>query len=502
MRKKRYCLYLSRPLAHQLERVASLRHGSKSALLEEALRKSLEPEQVPGVEEGLVRRLNELHRAVSAIARDQTVLNETTALFVRYMLAVTPPLPDSDQEPARLTGRNASTCSSPRSASASPETVSTRPRCSGPCRSTSRICSPLHPAAAHQGASSISSPSAPTAGRPNRRRAAAMPELFAHAAAEVAEGRRRQMLRTAFGPAIAAALADPTVIEVMANPDGKLWIESVPAGRRDSGRRLGAAEAERIIRLVAAHVRREVTATAPIVSAELPETGERFEGVMPPVATAPCFSIRKPAQVLCRLADYVAARIMTPPQAQLLRQAVTDRRNIVVVGGTSSGKTTLVNALLAEVASLGERVLILEDTRELQCAAQDVVALRTKPGVASLADLVRSTLRLRPDRIIVGEVRGPEALDMLKAWNTGHPGGLTTVHANSGRGALLRLEQLVQEAVVTVPRALIAEAIDLIVFLAGRGTSRRVESLIEVQGVDAGGDYLLKPLAPPVLHVV
>jgi type IV secretion system protein VirB11 len=198
----------------------------------------------------------------------------------------------------------------------------------------------------------------------------------------------------------------------------------------------------------------------------------------------------------------VAARIMTPPQAQLLRQAVTDRRNIVVVGGTSSGKTTLVNALLAEIASLGERVLILEDTRELQCAAQDVVALRTKPGVASLADLVRSTLRLRPDRIIIGEVRGPEALDMLKAWNTGHPGGVTTVHANSGRGALLRLEQLVQEAVVTVPRALIAEAVDLIVFLAGRGGSRRVESLIEVQGLDAGGDYLLKPLAPPVLHVV
>ena len=154
-----------------------------------------------------------------------------------------------------------------------------------------------------------------------------MPDLFAHAASQEAEGRRRQMLRTAFGPTIAAALADPTVIEVMANPDGRLWIESVPAGRRDSGQRIAAAEAERIIRLVAAHVRREVTDRAPIVSAELPETGERFEGVMPPVATAPCFSIRKPAQVLYRLQDYVAQRIMTPPQAQLLRQAVTDRRN-------------------------------------------------------------------------------------------------------------------------------------------------------------------------------
>ena len=176
--------------------------------------------------------------------------------------------------------------------------------------------------------------------------------------AEEAQGRRRQMLRTAFGPTIAAALADPTVIEVMVNPDGKLWIERAGIGRKFTGEHVGAAEAERIIRLVAAHVRREVTDKSPIVSAELPETGERFEGVMPPVATAPCFSIRKPAQVLYRLSDYVAARIMAPPQAQLLRQAVTDRRNIVVVGGTSSGKTTLVNALLAEVASLGERVLI------------------------------------------------------------------------------------------------------------------------------------------------
>ncbi|MGD9512275.1 MAG: P-type conjugative transfer ATPase TrbB [Geminicoccaceae bacterium] len=308
------------------------------------------------------------------------------------------------------------------------------------------------------------------------------------------------MLRTAFGPTIAAALADPAVIEVMANPDGKLWIESVPAGRRDSGERIAAAEAERIIRLVAAHVRREVSDKAPIVSAELPETGERFEGVMPPVAPAPCFSIRKPAQVLYRLQDYMTARIMTPPQAQLLREAVKDRRNILVVGGTSSGKTTLVNALLAEVATLGERVVILEDTRELQCAADDVVSLRTKPSVATLADLVRSTLRLRPDRIIVGEVRGPEALDMLKAWNTGHPGGLTTVHANSAAAGLYRLEQLVQEAVVTVPRALIVEAIDIVVFLSGRGASRRVETLLEVTSLDASGEYVLRPLGRPVLQ--
>jgi type IV secretion system protein TrbB len=325
---------------------------------------------------------------------------------------------------------------------------------------------------------------------------------FALPLAEEAQGRRRQMLRTAFGPTIAAALADPTVIEVMVNPDGKLWIERAAIGRRFTGERLGAAEAERIIRLVAAHVRREVTDKSPIVSAELPETGERFEGVMPPVAAAPCFSVRKPADVLYRLSDYVSARIMSGVQAKALALAVAERKNILVVGGTSSGKTTLVNALLAEVAALDERVVILEDTRELRCAAADCVALKTKPGVATLADLVRSTLRLRPDRIVVGEVRGPEALDMLKAWNTGHPGGITTVHANSAHAGLYRLEQLVQEAVVTVPRNLIVEAIDIVVFLAGRGPGRRVETLLEVTSLDAEGEYVLRPLGRPVLTSV
>jgi type IV secretion system protein VirB11 len=320
--------------------------------------------------------------------------------------------------------------------------------------------------------------------------------------AEEAQGRRRQMLRTAFGPTIAAALADPTVIEVMVNPDGKLWIERAAVGRRFSGERVGSAEAERIIRLVAAHVRREVTDKTPIVSAELPGTGERFEGVMPPVAPAPCFAVRKPADVLYRLGDYVSARIMSGAQAKVLALAVAERKTILVVGGTSSGKTTLVNALLAEVAGLDERVVILEDTRELRCAAADCVALRTKPGVASLADLVRSTLRLRPDRIVVGEVRGPEALDMLKAWNTGHPGGITTVHANSAAAGLCRLEQLVQEAVVTVPRSLIVEAIDIVVFLAGRGLSRRVETLLELTDLDDNGEYVLRPLDRPTLHPV
>ena len=319
---------------------------------------------------------------------------------------------------------------------------------------------------------------------------------------EEARMRRRQMLLTAFGPTIEAALDDPSVIEVMVNPDGKLWLDRFDVGRIDTGILINPAEVERIIRLVAAHMRGEVHEGAPIVSAELPETGERFEGLLPPVALAPCFAIRKPAEVIYQLSDYVEAGIMLPLQAKTLSEAVIDRKNIVVVGGTSSGKTTLVNALLAEVADTNDRVIILEDTRELNCAAQDVVSLRTKPGVAALGDLVRSTLRLRPDRIIVGEVRGPEALDMLKAWNTGHPGGITTIHANSDRAGLYRLEQLIQEAVITVPCRLIADAIDILVFIEGRGAARKVRTISEVTGLDANGDYQLTQLTPVHLNKV
>lgn len=322
-----------------------------------------------------------------------------------------------------------------------------------------------------------------------------------------AQERRRAMLRTAMGPVIAAALADPAVVEVMVNPDGVLRLDRLGEGRIDTGARLAPAEIERIIRLVASHVRTEAHAGSPVISAELPArddglAGERFEGLLPPVATAPCFAIRKPAAKVYTLEDYIADRIVMPIQADALRKAVRHRSNLLIAGGTSSGKTTLVNALLAEIAGLDERVILIEDTRELQCAAADCVALRTRTGVVSMADLVRSTLRLRPDRIIVGEVRGGEALDMLKAWNTGHPGGIATVHANSARSALYRLEQLVQESVFTVPRRLIAEAIDLVVFIQGRGTGRRIETIAEVTGLDGNGDYAVTDLAPHQLHAM
>jgi len=308
--------------------------------------------------------------------------------------------------------------------------------------------------------------------------------------------RRVRMLRTAMGPVIAKALEDPDVVEIMLNPDGSLWIDRLSSGRSPMGVQLSAADGERIIRLVAAHVRAEVHAGKPLLSAELPETGERFEGALPPVTPAPAFALRKRAVGVIGLDDYVADGILVAAQAAFLRQAVHDRLNLLIAGGTSTGKTTLANALLAEIATTGDRVIILEDTVELQCAARDHVPLRTRAGVVSMAELVRSTLRLRPDRIIVGEVRGGEALDLLKAWGTGHPGGIATVHAGSAEGALLRLEQLILEVAVTPPRALIAEAVNVIVYIAGRGRARRIQDIARVVGFDEHG-YRLTPQPPP-----
>ena len=314
--------------------------------------------------------------------------------------------------------------------------------------------------------------------------------MSGHAEAQSRE-RRRSMLRTAMGPAIAAALTDPMVVEVMVNPDGSLRLDRLGEGRVDTGVAFEPAEVERLIRLVASHVRTEVHAGNPVVSAELPESGERFEGLLPPVASAPCFAIRKPAARIHTLDDYIADRILSPEQASALRDAVAERRNLLIAGGTSSGKTTLANALLAEMATADERIILIEDTRELQCAAPDCVALRTKPGVVSLADLVRSTLRLRPDRIIVGEVRGGEALDMLQAMNTGHDGSLTTAHANTPRDLISRLEVMVMISGMDLPvqaiREQVASAVDIVVqqtrFSDG---SRRVVNITEITGVEGG----------------
>ncbi|MYD94698.1 MAG: P-type conjugative transfer ATPase TrbB [Chloroflexi bacterium] len=308
------------------------------------------------------------------------------------------------------------------------------------------------------------------------------------------------MLRTAMGPEVSGALGNPHILEVTVNPDGRLWLDHAIQGRVDTGICLGPAAVERIVRLVASQAGRASGPGHPIVSAELPATGERFEGVLPPVTRDACFSIRRPAGRVIVLDAYVENGALSPAQAALLREAVRSRRNIVVAGGASSGKTTLANALLHEMRDLGHRVVLLEDTRELVCDTADCVALRTQPGHVTLSDLLRSTLRLRPDRIVVGEVRGPEALALVKAWNTGHPGGLATLHANSAAAALARLEQLIQEAAAAVDRRLVTEAVDLVVFVARQGTRRRVESLLAVHGLAADGSYAFRDLGADPDH--
>jgi type IV secretion system protein VirB11 len=197
------------------------------------------------------------------------------------------------------------------------------------------------------------------------------------------------------------------------------------------------------------------------------------------------------------LERYIEDGMMTAAQAGLLVRAVRERQNILIAGGTSTGKTTLANALLAEIAATGDRVLVLEDTVELQCAARDHVPLRTRQGVVSMTELVRSSMRLRPDRVVVGEVRGAEALDLIKVWGTGHPGGIATIHAGSALGALLRLEQLILEVAVNPPRALIAEAVNVVIHIAGRGRKRRIESIARVVGFDGVGYQLADALEAP-----
>ena len=304
------------------------------------------------------------------------------------------------------------------------------------------------------------------------------------------------MLRTAFRGGVRDALEDPATIEIMANPDGSVWIEQAATGITLSRFCLTAPDRERIIRLVASSLPGCDLQAMPVVSAELPGSGERFEGLLPPVSTGPCFSIRKASAAEFTLDRFVAEGVIAPNTALALRASVAGRANILISGGTSSGKTTLANALLREEALARDRIVILEDTRELLTTAANTLRLRTLAGTVNLQQLVRSTLRLRPDRIIVGEVRGGEALDLLKAWNTGHPGGITTLHASSAEGALRRLEQLTTEVTREPPRALIGEAIDVVVFMSRAGGTRRVEEALRVTGSD-GARYLTAPLTAP-----
>lgn len=289
-------------------------------------------------------------------------------------------------------------------------------------------------------------------------------------------------LQDALGDQLCVALDDATVVEIMLNPDGKLFIERLGHGVAPAGL-LSPAAAEVIIGSVAHALQSEADDEQPIISGELPIGGHRFEGLLPPVVSGPSFTIRRRASRLIPLDDYVKHKIMSAAQVSVLRSAIASRMNIVISGGTGSGKTTFANAVIAEIVANApdDRIVILEDTAEIQCAAENAVALHTSDTI-DMARLLKSTMRLRPDRIIVGEVRDGAALTLLKAWNTGHPGGVTTIHSNTAMSALRRLEQLTAEVSQQPMQEVIGEAVDLIVSIERTGKGRRVREVIHVEG--------------------
>ena len=296
------------------------------------------------------------------------------------------------------------------------------------------------------------------------------------------------------GPTVYAAMNDPTVVEVMLNPDGTVWTDKLGVGMQYLCD-MEDVQALQMLGTIAHMLGTVVNADNPKVEGELPGDGSRVEGVIPPVVPRPSFNLRKKASAVFSLEQYVQSGRALASDVEIIREAVKTRKNILVVGGTGTGKTTFVNAIINEIKLLTpqHRLLILEDTQELQCSAENYVAMRTNDNI-SMQDLLKITMRQRPDRILIGEVRGKEALDMIKAWNTGHPGGVCTVHANDARAGLLRIEQLISEVSQAPMRELVAEAIDLVIFLVrDPKIGPKLSELIAVDGYK-DGDYVFRYL--------
>ncbi|AGB73811.1 MULTISPECIES: P-type conjugative transfer ATPase TrbB [Rhizobium] len=295
-------------------------------------------------------------------------------------------------------------------------------------------------------------------------------------------------LQDALGHKLCAALEDVDVIEIMLNPDGKLFIERLAHGVAAAGE-MSPVAAETVIGIVAHFLQSQVDTKQPIISGELPIGGHRFEGLLPPAVAKPAFTIRRRAPRLIPLEEYVRSGALTGCHALMIRKAISKRRNIIVSGGAGSGKTTLANALIDEIVKFApeDRLVILEDTAEIHCSAENAVLLHTSDTV-DMSRLLKSTMRLRPDRIVVGEVRDGAALTLLKAWNTGHPGGVATIHSNTAMSALRRFEQLTAEASQQPMHEVIGEAVDLIISIERTPRGRRVRDVIHIERF-AEGQY-------------
>lgn len=299
-----------------------------------------------------------------------------------------------------------------------------------------------------------------------------------------------EVLKFSFGPEIMGFLNDKDVIEVYLNDNQELWIDTLSEGRKKTGLRISYEDSLRINTIVAGAVGTEINMKNPLVTAELPIGGSRFQGEIPPVVKTPTFNIRKKAIKIFTLEEYVDNGTMTERQYNSICKAVKEKKNILVIGGTSSGKTTLCNAIINEMAKYQERMIIIEDTQELQCACDDRVFLRTSDTV-TIRDLIKATLRMRPDRISIGEIRGGAALDLLKAWNSGHPGGICTIHADSLTLGLDQLEQYIAEVSVNPQQRMISRVAHVLVFIKREGLKRVIGSIAEVKGYK-DGEYILE----------
>ena len=310
------------------------------------------------------------------------------------------------------------------------------------------------------------------------------------------QARRRASLRTALAP-IVQFLDDDAVLEIMLNADGRVWVEKAGAGMFETEATMSATDALRMLRLVATEMNTELSDRNPSLAGKLPIWGARVQASIPPVVEAPVFALRKPPKVVFTLDDYVASGIISEKQCEILRNAVQWRENILIGGGTGSGKTTLANALLAEIAETSDRVYLVEDNPELQCLAPNKVQVLVQPPVYTWRRAIMDAMRFRPDRIIVGEVRDGSALDMLKAWNTGHPGGIATCHANDTSGMLDRMCQLMEEVLPVAPKHLIVDAITFCVHIQrdpDNPAGRSLSGIDMLAGLTPSGEWDPSPL--------
>ena len=308
--------------------------------------------------------------------------------------------------------------------------------------------------------------------------------------------RRQVSLKTAVAP-IMTYLADEAVVKIMLNADGRIWLDRAGVGLVATDQTMSPGDALRMLRLVATEMNVELSDHNPSLAGKLPLWGARVQASIPPIVEAPIFALRKPAKLVFGLDQYVERFILTADEAEALRVAVQGRRNILVGGGTGSGKTTFANALLREVAATSDRVYLVEDNPELQCAAPNKVQVLVQPPTYTWNRAIMDAMRFRPDRIIVGEIRDGSALEMLKAWNTGHPGGIATVHANDTAAMLDRVCQLIEEVVPTAPRALVAQTINVCVHIRRdplHPAGRSLTGIDEVLGVGEDGRWRLVAL--------